>query len=130
MSETVGAGEHTEQAVTDTLSGATDFTQLGPGPQTLVLRKPEPWRRRQTQALRRARPLARRAFNTLRPPGVAMRARKPWLRLRLITLGWKVLFIGMPWSCRAMAGKGRKVTDFANICQSEISWLRQALICG
>lgn len=33
------------------------------------------------------RPLARRRLITLRPPGVAMRARKPWVRLRLILLG-------------------------------------------
>lgn len=35
----------------------------------------------------RARPLARRAFNTLRPFLVAMRARNPWVRLRFLTLG-------------------------------------------
>lgn len=40
---------------------------------------------------RRARPLARRAFNTLRPFLVAMRARNPWVRLRFLTLGWNVL---------------------------------------
>lgn len=45
------------------------------------------------QADRRARPLARRALITRRPPLVAMRARKPWRRLRLILLGWNVLFI-------------------------------------
>lgn len=43
-------------------------------------------------AERRRRPLARRALITSRPPLVAMRARKPWLRLRLILLGWKVRF--------------------------------------
>jgi hypothetical protein len=42
----------------------------------------------------------------------------------LITLGWKVLFIGLPWSYRSIAGKGRKVTDFANICQPEITGCR------
>lgn len=31
---------------------------------------------------KRLRPLARRALNTLRPPVVAIRARKPWSRLR------------------------------------------------
>lgn len=34
------------------------------------------------QADRRLRPRARRAARTLRPPEVAMRARKPWRRLR------------------------------------------------
>jgi len=28
-----------------------------------------------------------------RPPRVFIRARKPWRRLRLTTLGWKVLFM-------------------------------------
>ena len=45
------------------------------------------------QGTRRARPLARRAFKTLRPLRVAMRARKPWVRARLSVLGWKVLFM-------------------------------------
>jgi hypothetical protein len=39
------------------------------------------------------RPRARRAARTLRPPGVALRARKPWRRLRTRRLGWKVRFI-------------------------------------
>jgi hypothetical protein len=39
------------------------------------------------QALKRARPLARRALRTLRPPFVAMRARKPCTRLRFSSLG-------------------------------------------
>ena len=34
-----------------------------------------------------ARPFARRRFNTRRPAFVAMRARKPWVRARLIVLG-------------------------------------------
>ena len=34
------------------------------------------------EVLRRLRPFARRRFSTLRPPGVAMRAMKPWVRLR------------------------------------------------
>ena len=32
---------------------------------------------------------------TLRPFFVAMRARKPWVRLRLICDGWNVLFMGI-----------------------------------
>lgn len=39
------------------------------------------------QTDRRLRPLARRAFSTLRPPRVLMRARNPWVRARLILLG-------------------------------------------
>ena len=45
------------------------------------------------QALRRARPRARRALITARPPRVRILARNPWVRLRLISLGWKVRFI-------------------------------------
>lgn len=37
---------------------------------------------------KRLRPLARRAFKTARPPLVAIRARKPWVRLRRTTEGW------------------------------------------
>jgi hypothetical protein len=39
-------------------------------------------------ALSRLRPCARRAATTLRPPFVAMRARKPCRRLRTSLLGW------------------------------------------
>lgn len=46
-----------------------------------------------TQALRRALPFLLRAANTARPPRVALRARKPCVRARLILLGWNVLFM-------------------------------------
>lgn len=36
---------------------------------------------------KRLRPLERRRRNTFFPPGVLIRARKPWQRLRLILLG-------------------------------------------
>ena len=39
------------------------------------------------------RPLARRRLITKRPFLVAIRALKPWALLRLITLGWNVLFM-------------------------------------
>ena len=44
-------------------------------------------------ALSFLRPRARRAFSTLRPPTVAIRARNPCRRLRTRLLGWKVRFI-------------------------------------
>ena len=44
-------------------------------------------RSRGNQGVRRARPLARRACRTLRPLRVALRARKPWVRARLMRLG-------------------------------------------
>ena len=43
---------------------------------------------------RRLRPLALRRASTFRPPLVAMRARKPWRRLRTSRDGWKVRFKG------------------------------------
>jgi hypothetical protein len=36
----------------------------------------------------RARPFARLRLSTLRPPGVAIRARKPWVRSRRRLCGW------------------------------------------
>src|SRR5690606_19310031 len=45
---------------------------------------------------RRLRPLARRALMTARPPRVFIRTKKPWVRLRRVTEGWKVRFIGNP----------------------------------
>jgi hypothetical protein len=42
---------------------------------------------------RRLRPFARRRFRTRRPFFVAMRARNPWVRLRLTLLGWYVRFM-------------------------------------
>lgn len=45
------------------------------------------------QAARRLRPLARRRLRTWRPLAVAIRARKPCVRLRFNTLGWNVLFM-------------------------------------
>ena len=52
---------------------------------------------RAVQGIRRTRPLARRALRTFRPFLVALRARKPWVRARLMRLGWKVRFmLGAP----------------------------------
>lgn len=42
-----------------------------------------------------ARPLARRRLSTSRPALVAIRARKPWVRARLILLGWYVRFMNL-----------------------------------
>ena len=64
--------------------------------------KPQRWKKSKgvesacDQTLRRLRPLARRALRTLRPPLVAMRARKPWVRLRFRLLGWNVRFMRSP----------------------------------
>ncbi len=47
---------------------------------------------RKDQALSDLRPRARRAFRILRPALVAIRARKPWRRLRTRFEGWNVRF--------------------------------------
>lgn len=41
---------------------------------------------------RRSRPFRRRRDRTLRPPGVCMRLRNPWVRRRLLLWGWYVRF--------------------------------------
>src|SRR5258706_10566767 len=74
--------------------------------------------------VRRARPLARRLARTLRPLAVAIRARKPCVRLRCKLLGWKVLFI------RAYPGNA-KVLGKTKGCTSEEAancTRRQALV--
>lgn len=48
------------------------------------------------QTASRLRPFARRRDSTSRPPLVAMRARKPCVRLRCRLLGWYVRFMGNP----------------------------------
>ncbi len=45
--------------------------------------------------VRRLRPLARRAARTLRPPFVALRARKPILRARLTFEGCHIIFMSL-----------------------------------
>src|SRR5690606_22991907 len=61
------------------------------------------------QALRRARPLARRRARILRPSAVFMRARKPWSRLRLRLLGWKVRLVAMAALDSVRGRKNRKL---------------------
>jgi hypothetical protein len=51
-----------------------------------------------------ARPFARRRFRIRRPAFVAMRARNPCVRARLIRLGWNVRFICLKsWAIFEMA---------------------------
>lgn len=105
MIETVGARMHRKQPILTLAPGANQFAKLaarayaaGPG---------ETKRDRvRAQALRRARPLARRALRTFRPPLVAMRARNPCTRLRFSSLGWKVLFM-LDLSGNSVKWKGR-----------------------
>ena len=66
------------------LATASRCQKIGPPPQSLHGNPPPGGRR---QALSRLRPRARRAATTLRPPVVAIRARKPCRRLRTNLLG-------------------------------------------
>lgn len=75
-----------EQVILMALPPAGYFTELFARPDAMGAGKTL-FRPRLVQALRRVRPLARRALNTLRPPLVLMRARNPWTRLRLRVLG-------------------------------------------
>lgn len=100
--------EHREAVVDGAGGAAEDPVEIAAREQPGAFRKTGRrcrWRRRQTVS--RARPLARRALITLRPPRVRMRARKPWSRFRFRLLGWKVRFISQaPW-CRRRAPIGR-----------------------
>jgi hypothetical protein len=51
------------------------------------------------QTANRARPFARRARRTPRPPRVRMRTRKPCVRLRRVTDGWYVRFTAYRSRC-------------------------------
>lgn len=68
---------------------------------------PEPFHRtyRDAPTVRRHRPLARRRFRTLRPPGVAIRARNPCRRSRRRRFGWYVRF-----TFHASSGRARPTT--------------------
>jgi hypothetical protein len=66
------------------LGGGAEFVA---GPQS-VSRRRKNTRQRFSVTASRLRPLARRRFRTWRPFFVAMRARNPCVRLRLILLGW------------------------------------------
>lgn len=95
VSQIVGSGQHGEAAI-------AGFDWLGEdGGESVSASQPGATREARgagqgIQGDRRARPLARRAFRTRRPPRVAMRARKPWVRLRWMMLGWKVRFMAIP----------------------------------
>ena len=64
-------------------------------PNNFTIIQPDCFRKRifKTHALSLFLPLARRRLITLRPPGVAIRARNPCFFLRRRLLGWKVRFI-------------------------------------
>jgi len=67
--------------------GALDGSPSGKQPGNVGRAKPLPTAVTLVQTLKRARPLARRARSTARPPRVRMRTRKPWVRFLRITEG-------------------------------------------
>jgi len=95
----VGTCEHEEQRIGRTLALPMNGVELGFVGQAARAREASRDRRaivtgrENGQTARRLRPLARRRARTRRPPLVAMRARKPWTRLRCRLLGLNVRFI-------------------------------------
>jgi hypothetical protein len=95
----VGSGDHEEQRIGRSLALPVNGVELRLVGQAARARKASrDWRaivtaRENGQTARRLRPFARRRARTRRPPLVAMRARKPWTRLRCRLLGLNVRFI-------------------------------------
>src|SRR6185503_18106596 len=81
------APEHDEGRAIDSFASLEERLKFGAGGQSLSSREPA------SQTVSRFRPLARRRFNTFRPPFVFMRSRKPCVLARRRRLGWKVRFI-------------------------------------
>ena len=94
-----GTGDHEEQRIGRSLALPVNGVELGLVGQAARAREASRDRRaivtvrENGQTARRLRPLARRRARTRRPPLVAMRARKPWTRLRCRLLGLNVRFI-------------------------------------
>ena len=95
VSQLVGSGQHGEMAVAGFAGLGEDAGKGVSAGQPGATRKAGV-AGRGVQGAKRARPLARRAFRTRRPPLVAIRARKPWVRLRWMMLGWNVRFMAIP----------------------------------
>jgi hypothetical protein len=73
--------QHDERRTIDPLAPLEERLKLGAGGQSLTSRKAA------TQTVSRLRPLARRRFNTFRPPLVFMRSRNPCVLARRRRLG-------------------------------------------
>lgn len=87
-----------EERVADATSGLAYLLEVPSVAELLGRRKTVACRgvradQRDTPTASRLRPFALRRLMTWRPFLVAMRARKPWVRLRLILLGWYVRFM-------------------------------------
>ena len=105
----IWATEHGEKLVSTASCPLEDPPEVGRVEKPVVFTKPVGRRacqsgafarrrdgRRVCYGVSRARPLARRRFRTRRPALVAIRARKPCVRARLILLGWYVRFMAFP----------------------------------
>ncbi len=80
------------------------------------------------QALKRTRPLARRALITARPERVRIRSRKPWVRLRFNILGWKVRFIVEFTAATKESGIYLIFETIASICTSPIPYAHRLIL--
>jgi hypothetical protein len=90
---TVGSGEQRKVSVGNAARILEDAPVMLRREQALPTAEGRSRQRFRRYGVRRARPLARRDWMTLRPLRVAIRARKPCVRARLMRLGWKVRFI-------------------------------------
>jgi hypothetical protein len=87
-----GRGNQLEEMSVEPNTDPKNRFESGCAPQTMA-RAPLECNAGLGQTDRRARPLARRAASTLRPPTVLMRARNPWVRARRNFDGWYVRFM-------------------------------------
>jgi hypothetical protein len=93
---TLGIGNvlDSEEGVADATAGLARLLEVPGGAELLGRLETEAGRgaragdQRAMPVASRLRPFARRRFSTRRPFFVAMRARKPWVRLRFTLLGW------------------------------------------
>jgi len=111
----VGTSDHEEQRIGRSLTLPVNGVELRLVGQAARAREASRDRRaivtvrENGQTARRLRPLARRRARTSRPPLVAMRARKPWTRLRCRLLGLNVRFIfGSGVSCKRTGKQDQK----------------------
>lgn len=86
-------GPHRHQVRRASAPRPEDPVEVAPQGEPVEPRRPPSGLQR---TVKRARPLARRRFNTLRPPGVDIRRRNPCTRRRWRRLRCSVLFIGYP----------------------------------
>ena len=96
VSESIQPGKHGEIPARPDRAGSQRCRELIRTPQPRRARKTHPRRPAPAvQTASRARPFARRARSTPRPPRVRIRTRNPCVRLRFAIEGWNVRLVAM-----------------------------------